>query len=52
MNTKITYTCLNTYSASTSIQVSTYYNICAESALKLLKAEGLSNLNIKKIETV
>jgi len=52
MNTKITYTCLNTHSSSTSLRVSTYYDICIELALELLKAEDLPNLTIKKVETV
>jgi len=52
MNTKITYTCINTYTASTSLQVSTYYDMCIESALKLLKSENPHNLSIRKIEVV
>ena len=52
MDTKITYTCTNAYSYITSLQVSTYYNTCVDSALELLKAENLLNLNINKVETI
>jgi hypothetical protein len=52
MTTKITYTHLNPYGSITSLQESTYYDICIETALKLLKAEGLHNLKIIKIETI
>jgi len=52
MDIKITYTCINTYSSSTSHNISTHYETTIEDALESLKSDETDSLKIQKIEVI
>lgn len=52
MDIKITYTCINTYSSSTSHNISTYYDTTIQDAMEKLKVAETESLKIQKIEVI